>query len=158
MKGSPRRLRRSTAVAWESIVAKQSKGAFLGVNTWCQHSRHVSGTYCRRRARKGIANLPVLPHLSASRHLHWLCILSTCYMAQPATQSSTLQKPEESSSAGRIPNGRYVNGTTAAPDASAERTQIINDEKEFRYALRLLHASYEISKATGVTAKTWTSR
>ena len=79
-------------------------------------------------------------------------------MAQPAVQFSSLQKLEESSSAGRTPNGHYANGTTVASDASAERTQIINDEKEFRCALQRSRAHYEIFNVNVVTARTWTSR
>lgn len=42
-------------------------------------------------------------------------------------------------SAGRTPaaNGHYVNGSAATSDASSERIQIIDDEKQFTYvALR----------------------
>ena len=51
-------------------------------------------------------------------------------MAQANTQpisAGALSKPGTNNTA----NGHYVNGSTSTSDASTERVQIINDEKEF---------------------------
>ena len=57
-------------------------------------------------------------------------------MAQPSAQSpigSSSTKTDGLTAGGA--NGHYVNGSAPVPEANSERTQIINDEKEFKYVL-----------------------
>ena len=70
---------------------------------------------------------------------HSFCILSDhtsmadTAVSPPAAISPT--KPSAFPSAGRnapAANGHYVNGSATASDATSERMQVINDEKEFR--------------------------
>ncbi len=68
------------------------------------------------------------------------CILSIhISMAQAAVSHPAISptKADAFPSAGRnapATNGHYVNGSATTSDASSERMQVINDEKEFRCA------------------------
>lgn len=61
--------------------------------------------------------------------------------AVPPSNDIMSTTPLSKPSAGRTPaaNGHYVNGSAATSDASSERIQIIDDEKQFTY-VGLQHA------------------
>ena len=96
---------------------------------------HVKGhnLECTRACRLRIAqrrphSLPSAPSCIHSDHIS---------MAQPAVSPPAISptKPDAFPAAGRTApatNGHYLNGSATASDASSERMQVINDEKEFR--------------------------
>lgn len=97
------------------------------------------GASCDVTWRGGPIARPAAGRVAHLRHLSLLPAPSLHIMAQAAVPPSNDIMSTTSlskSSAGRTPaaNGHYVNGSAATSDASSERIQIIDDEKQFTYA------------------------